>query len=263
MDDTNSNYEPKYPEQNPGESQTPQSANFNSAPVKRIIRRPPPRSNALTMWITLPLVFLLGLGFGWLLRGQSDTSNANSQVTIDENVKRYDVSMDGDPSQGPENAPVTIIEFSDYQCPYCTKWYDDVYARLMKDYEGKIRFVYRDFPLYSIHPQAQSAAEAANCAGEQGAYYQYHDALFGQKNGLDAQAYSLYASELNLNVEQFNQCVSERRFQAEVEADFKYASSLGVSSTPTFFVNGLAVVGAQPYEVFKQIIDKELAGDIP
>jgi protein-disulfide isomerase len=229
-----------------------------------MVKRPKPRQNTWTSWLALPVIFLLGLGAGWLVWGQDSPAAApDTQVTVDKDVKRYQVPTDGDPSQGPENAPVTIVEFSDYQCPFCTRWYDEVYSRLMKDYQGKIRFVYRDFPLYSIHPEAEPAAEAANCAGEQGAYWQFHDALFGQKNGLNAQAYSQYASEIGLDLEKFNTCLSEHRYKDEVTADFKYASKMGVSSTPTFFVNGLAVVGAQPYEVFQQLIDKELAGEIP
>ena len=211
--------------------------------------------------LALPAIFLLGLGSGWLIWGR-DTAPSDTQVNIAPDVKRYDVPEGGNPSIGPENAAITIIEFSDYQCPFCVRWYSDVYARLMDEYKGKIRFVYRDFPLYSIHPNAESAAEAANCAGEQGAYWQYHNALFEHKNGLGGDDYLKYAGELGLNTDQFGKCVSEGRFKDEVAADFKFASELGVSSTPTFFVNGLAVVGAQPYEVFKQIIDKELAGEI-
>jgi protein-disulfide isomerase len=231
---------------------------------------PPPlksRSNPFS-WLVLPAVFLLGLGTGWLIWGFSATPTAaapvaDSQVNINQDVKRYEVTTDGDPELGPDNAPVTIIEFSDYQCPYCAKWHAEVFERLMKTYEGKIRFVYRDFPLYSIHPQAQAAAEAANCAGEQGAYWKYYTALFSEKYSLGGDAYTQYAKDLGLDAEKLNQCLSAHRYQAEVDADFKYASNLGVSSTPTFFINGLAVVGAQPYEVFQQIIDKELAGGIP
>jgi len=232
--------------------------------LKRTLKRPPKNTNGWIIWLVLPLVFLVGIGSGWLIWGQKASgANTDTSVTIKDDVKRYTVPVDGDPSQGPEDAPITIIEFSDYQCPYCTRWYDEVYSRLMKDYKGKVRFVYRDFPLYSLHPEAQPAAEAANCAGEQNAYWQYHDALFGQKSGLGSDAYLKYAQDLNLNMDKFVQCVKEHRYKDEVEADYKFASNLGVSSTPTFFVNGLAVVGAQPYDVFKQVIDKELAGEIP
>jgi protein-disulfide isomerase len=235
-----------------------------SQPSRRIIKRPAPMSSSLPLWLAMPLVFLLGLGSGWLFWGNStQPAISDNQVTIDKNVKRYDIPIDNSPSQGPEDAPITIVEFSDYQCPFCVRWYNEVYGRLLKTYAGKIRFVYRDFPLSSIHPEAQPAAEAARCAGEQDAYWQFHDALFGDEFGLGKSAYSQYASAIGLDVESFNQCVNERRYQDEVEADARYASSIGVSSTPTFFVNGLAIVGAQPYEVFQQVIDKELAGENP
>jgi protein-disulfide isomerase len=263
MDDTKTPFDSENVEEKPARSDFQRQTSANLPAAKRVLRRPPARSNALTLWLALPFAFLVGLFSGWLLWGLSASSAKNTQVTVDENVKRYTVSADDDPFLGPQDAPITIVEFSDYQCPYCTKWYQEVHSRLMKDYAGKVRFIYRDFPLYSIHPEAQSAAEAANCAGEQGAYWQFHDVLFGQNSELGVPAYTKYAAALGLNTSQFDQCVSDRKYKSEVEADYKYASSLGVSSTPTFFVNGLAVVGAQPYEVFQQIIDKELAGEIP
>lgn len=231
--------------------------------VRRVVKRPRPMSFNWS-WLLLPAVFLLGLGTGWLVwGGEKAAGDSQTQVTVKDNVKRYTVTVDGNPSQGPENAPITIIEFSDYQCPYCIRWYNEVFSRLMQAYQGKIRFVYRDFPLYSIHPEAGPAAEAADCAGEQNAYWQYHDALFQHTEGLGSDAYVKYAGQLSLNLDQFNQCLSEHRYKSEVDADVQFASKLGVSSTPTFFVNGLAVVGAQPFEVFQQLIDKELAGEIP
>ena len=227
--------------------------------VRRAAKRPYPKPGNLTTWLTvIPLVFLLGLSCGWILWGEAATAG-NTQVTLDQSTKRFTVPDGGNASEGPADAPVTIVEFSDYQCPYCVRWYQEVSVRLLDAYKGKIRFVYRDFPLYSVHPEAEGAAEAANCAGEQHAYYPYHDLLFGQKYGLGSSAYVKYASDLGLNMVQFGQCVSEHRYKSEIDADVKFASSLGVSSTPTFFVNGLAVVGAQSYEVFQQIIDKELA----
>jgi protein-disulfide isomerase len=259
-DGYNAGMDEKIPLPMPDDAGVPTSA--PAVQVKRIVRRPPPpRSINWSQWIIIPLVFFLGMGSGWLLWGQT-TSAADNQVTIDQNVKRFDVPDGGNPSIGPADAPITIVEFSDYQCPFCIRWYQDVSARLFENYKGKIRFVYRDFPLYSLHPDAESAAEAADCAGEQNNYYAYHDLLFSQKYGLGNSAYIKYASDLGLKMDQFNTCVSEHRYKSEVDADVKFASSIGVSSTPTFFVNGLAVVGAQPYEVFQQIIDKELAGTI-
>lgn len=223
--------------------------------------------------ILVPLAFILGLSAGYLLWGrgsggsvaQKPAQAANTTapvVTQQQAVQRYSVPDDGDPSIGPANAPITIIEFSDYECPYCERWHTEVYTRLLEEYGDKIRIVFRDFPLSSIHPNAQPAAEAAHCAGEQNAYWQFHDKIF-QGDELGEEIYLQYAKELGLDVESFKTCIQSGRFSNEVAADYQYAAELGVRSTPTFFINGLAVVGAQPYEVFKNVIDQELAGEIP
>jgi protein-disulfide isomerase len=209
----------------------------------------------LTVFIAI-FFFALGIGAGYYLWG--DTGPAPKTLTDSAGQTRYDVSVDDDPVFGPADARVTIVEFSDYQCPYCIKWYREVYARLMEEYKGQIRFVYRDFPLTSIHPEALPAAEAANCANEQGAYWQYHDALFSGQFELSADAYIQYASALGLDLQKFQACLKEGRYRAEIEADLNYAIDLGVQSTPTFFINGIPVIGAQPYAAFKQVIDKEL-----
>lgn len=210
-------------------------------------------------FIIVPLVtFLVGLVFGWLIWGSSGTTAANPQQA-NAPEKRYQVGIDNNPVEGPDNAPVTIIEFSDYQCPYCIKWYQEVYKQLMGTYKDKVRFVYRDFPLESLHPEARPAAEAAGCAGEQGAYWQFHDALFSQKYELGRDSYLKYAADLGLDGTKFSQCLSEQRYSSEVDADIKAASQIGVNSTPTFFINGRILVGAQPFEAFQQYIDQELA----
>ncbi len=209
--------------------------------------------------LAMPVLFMLGLGSGWLVWGRSAPVQPAAAVAPDAN-QRYDVPIADAPSLGPDNAPVTIIEFSDYQCTYCISWHNEVYGRLMSEYKDQVRFVYRDFPLTSIHPDAQPAAEAAHCAGEQDAYWKFHDALFSNKYGLGTQAYQQYAAEIGLDTAAFNACISERRYQAKVEDGINLAFGVNVRSTPTFFINGLMVVGAQPYEVFKQRIDAELAG---
>lgn len=210
----------------------------------------------------IPVVFLLGLGLGWLLWG-ADSPSAPQQANepaAPAPVRRITVEVGDSPALGPANAPVTIVEFSDYECSFCARWHQQVYQRLMKEYEGKIRFVYRDFPLESIHPNATPAAIAAHCAGEQGAYFQFHDALFSYQYGLGREAYLTYAAELGLDTKAFQTCLDEKRYAEKVESDLRYGLSIGVSSTPTFFVNGIAIVGAQPFEVFQQIIEKELSG---
>ncbi len=239
-------------------------------------RLPPSNTQPLVVsafYILIAVAFAAGLFAGFLIWGggqaktpqEAGAQNPPSQAAAQPQAtqgqpKRYDVSADDDPALGPATAPVTIIEFSDYQCPYCRRWAEQVEGQLLKAYGDKIRIVYRDFPLTQIHPEALPAAEAADCAGEQGKYWEYHDALFKQSQGLGQQAYLAYAKELGLNIDQFQQCLKEHRYRDEVEADARYAAQLGVRSTPTFFINGIPVVGAQPFSVFKQIIDKELAG---
>lgn len=177
-------------------------------------------------------------------------------------VKRYPVPEDGDPSIGPADAPITIIEFSDFQCPYCQKWHEEVWKKLQAEYPTQIRLVYRDFPLYSIHPQAGPAANAAECANEQNKYWEYHDLLFSGGQTLGESTFTAYASQVNLDLNAFQTCMTENRYESEVRADFDYASGIGIQSTPTFFLNGVALIGAQPYEVFKELIDLELAGKL-
>jgi protein-disulfide isomerase len=177
-----------------------------------------------------------------------------------QKTTRYNVDDGGNPSLGPATAPITIIEFSDYQCPYCSQWYNQVYQRLMQTYPDKIRFVYRDFPLNNIHSEAEAAAEAADCAGEQGRYYDYHDKLFSGEVDLSSAAYTQYAQELGLNQVKFKDCMSSQRFKNEVTTDYQSATKLGVRSTPTFFINGIILIGAQPFESFQTVIDKELSG---
>lgn len=221
----------------------------------------------------LPLAFVAGLAVGFIFWGRSASTatetaakavvEATAQPEPANQVRRYDVPEDDDPVLGPERAPITIIEFSDFECPYCRKWHLEVWPRLQEAYPDQIRLVYRDFPLTNIHANATPAAAAANCAGEQGKYWEFNDLLFSMRNDLNLSGYQAYASELELEMDSFNECLESGRQNAEVMADFEYAANLGVSSTPTFFVNGIPVVGAQPFEAFAQLINQELAGEIP
>jgi protein-disulfide isomerase len=194
--------------------------------------------------------------------GQPSAEAVNAPATEEPQFVRYDIPTDGFPTLGPADAPITIVEFSDYQCPFCRRWHEEVYEPLLAAYPGKIKVVYRNLPLTSIHPDAQAAAEAAMCAGDQDAYWPYHNKLFSS-DSLDQQTFIRYAQELSLNVDAFTTCITEQKFKEEIQKDSDFAVNLGIRSTPTFFINGLAVVGAQPLEVFKQVIDKELAGEIP
>jgi protein-disulfide isomerase len=203
----------------------------------------------------IPIAFILGLGCGYLIWGNVPSGSTAGGETI----QRVNVSTDDDPAVGPPDAPITIIEFSDFQCPYCASWYTQVYEQLMAAYPNQIRFVYRDLPL-PFHPEAVPAAEAANCAGEQGAYWQFHDALFGGLYSLERGGYEEIATDLGLNKAAFIACLDDHRYQAEVQADYADATSAGLTGTPSFVINGRVLVGAQPLSAFKQIIDEELAG---
>jgi protein-disulfide isomerase len=223
--------------------------------------------------VLVVLAFSIGVLIGYIAWGRAPAagtvaaqpSGPVAQAPVDTPAAqyvRYKIPTDGFPSLGPADAPITIVEFSDFQCPFCRQWHQQTYQPLLNAYPGKIRIVYRDFPLTSIHPNAMPAAEAAQCANEQNAFWSYHDKLFNGDT-LSDDIYKQYAQELGLDMTKFNDCVSSHKYAQTIQADSDFAISTGVNSTPTFFINGLAVIGAQPIDVFKQVIDKELAGEIP
>ena len=167
---------------------------------------------------------------------------------------RYDPSR----VRGNPNAPVTIVEFSDFQCPFCEKAYPVVKGMLSK-YDGKVKLAYLDFPLREIHPRAQSAAEAARCAGEQDKFWEYHDLLFENQSKLDPASLAQHAVTLGLNAEQFKTCIADGKYRTEIEHDYQEGVQAGVDGTPGFFINGILLSGAQPAAAFEKVIDAELA----
>lgn len=169
-----------------------------------------------------------------------------------------DVSADDDPAWGPADAKVTVIEFSDFQCPYCRRFHDETLPQLRQMYGDRIRFVYRDLPLTSLHAFAQGAAEAAECADEQGKFWEYHDLLFQNQTALQPADLKAYAARLGLNQSAFDACVDSHKYADEVNADVQAASDAAITGTPTFFINGRRLVGAQPLSAFQQAIDAAL-----
>jgi protein-disulfide isomerase len=163
-----------------------------------------------------------------------------------------------DPSLGSASAPVTLIEFSDYQCPYCGR-VEPTLKRLRTAYGDKIRFVWKDYPLTQIHPQAFKAGEAAHCAGDQGKYWELHDVLFSKQSELQIDDLKRHALTLGLKADAFNQCLDTSKYGERVRDGVAEGGQVGVNSTPTIFINGRRLSGAQPYEVFAAIIDEELA----
>ena len=210
-------------------------------------RKPLRRRASSFSALFIPLAFFIGLAAGYML-GKVPTSPAAAMSPVTKD----------DPSLGPADAAVVIVEFSDYQCPYCQMWHQEVLPRILAEYPDQVRFIYRDFPL-SGHPEAQPAAEAANCAGDQDAYWEFQEAIFSGLYGYGETAYTQYAQDLGLDMDDFSSCVANRKHQAEVLEDYSDAISLGVQSTPTFFINGTQLVGAQPYETFKNMIESALS----
>ena len=173
-------------------------------------------------------------------------------------IERFDISVDDEPFFGPVDAPVTIIEFGDFESDECRHWNFNTWPHLWEAFTGEIRLVYRDFPQEWIHENALSAAVAAGCAMEQGAYWEYHDALFRNEFGLDPPAYYRYAEDLQFDMDVFHQCFETERHLEEVIRDFDEGKFHGVEFAPTFFINGIRVDGDQPVEVFIRIIENEL-----
>jgi protein-disulfide isomerase len=170
---------------------------------------------------------------------------------------RASVSVDDSPVQGAATAPVTIVEFSDFYCPYCRQVLP-VLAQVRARYGDKVRLVFKNLPLENLHPGATKAAEAAQCAKEQGKFWEYHDKLFAEEPATTPDKLKTWAGELGLDAGRFEQCLASGKQQASVQRDVNQAIGLGANFTPAFFVNGLMLSGAQPLEAFVRLIDAEL-----
>jgi protein-disulfide isomerase len=182
------------------------------------------------------------------------------------------VSVDGAPFRGERTAKVTIVEFSDYECPFCGRHFRETLGNLERDYirPGKVRYVFRDFPLESIHPHALGAAEGAHCAGEQNAYWSMHDRLFAHQEALGSDDLREHAKALGLDVARFSSCLDSGRYQARIRQELADGIRAGIEGTPTFFIGltepnsgritaSAVIRGAHPYASFRQAIEKLLA----
>lgn len=235
----------------------------------------------------LVLTVLIGVGIGYIYGGfmvaqdsgylvdEAENSLAQEQMTdgnpdsLDE-LEELEVSIDDDPRLGAlseEEADVIIVEFSDYQCPFCKEFFDQSFKELKEEYmdTGEVLYVFRDFPL-ETHPQAVPAAIYANCAGEQDHYWEMHDELFSHQEDWSyhdnaEEIFMQYAEKLELDIEDFALCIEDRSGKQlnEIQADQSHGSRYGVQFTPTFFINGKKIVGAQPTDTFRALIERELA----
>ncbi len=238
--------------------------------------------------VLVVFAFAVGILIGYLVWGRTPAAPTILQVPVTAQPQAqqppaatptlehviYNIPTDGFPSQGPADAPITIVEFSDFQCPYCTQWQETTFQPLMAAYPDKIRFVYRNFPLTSIHENAFRAAEAAQCANEQNSFWKYHDLLFSDNSLLNdpsgavvpVDTYVGWARSLGLDATAFQTCLSTEKYKAAVQADIDFANSLptengepAVGGTPTFFINGNRLVGAYPLASFQAVINPLLA----
>jgi len=191
-------------------------------------------------------------GAGSSVSGQASVPNTGSVG----NVATGNPAEGEDPYFGPEDAPVTIIEYSDFQCPFCERAVP-VINQIKATYGDSVRLVYKDFPL-GFHQFAQKAAEAGQCANDQGRFWDLHDVMFANQNSIDVASIKRYASGLGLDTEQFDACLDSGKYAQEVQQDFNEGKAAGVSGTPTFFINGKKIVGAKPFAEFQAIIDNEL-----
>lgn len=200
-------------------------------------------------------IFLLGLILGYLLKGINLAPQAISEISSEGSIK----------VMGQENAPVTIVEYSDFQCPLCKKFYDESFQTIVDNYvsTGKVRYMFKQFPL-NIHPQAPNAALASECALEQNKFWEMHDALFEHQSEWSGKSdhlntFKKLAKDLELNENQYNTCLDNKKFAGNVEKDYQEGLNRSIRGTPSFYINDQLLIGAQETSQFTKMIDQALA----
>lgn len=214
---------------------------------------------ALNLYATMNLYINLGIIAKKMMARQPANLPFPAANRPPAPVGRQKVSLGGAIVKGSEKAPVTLVEFSDYQCPFSGLFFRQTLPQIEKNYikTGKVKMVFRNYPLPG-HQNAQKAAEASECAGEQGKFWEYHDTIFENQKAIGITELKKYAKDLGLDVKKFNECLESGKMAAKVQNDFKEGGKYGVSGTPSFFINGVKVDGAQPYSEFEKVIEKEL-----
>ncbi len=197
-----------------------------------------------------------GFGFG----NKPETGKIPGSSVPDAATARGEVEIGDSPVKGAYGAPVSIIEFADFQCPFCGRFFEQTLPDIMKQYvdTGKVKFVYKHFPVEAIHPQALPAALASECAREQGKFWEYHDVIFKNQRSLGDESYRRWAKELNLDETEFDDCYDSKKYELRVRGDLEEGIAEGVRGTPGFLINGKLLSGSQPFAVFQQVIEAEL-----
>jgi len=230
------------------------------------------KATLVLLVLTLGVGYLLGNVFGISSFTGNTVGTSQQQIqppTVQQNPtqpSRIQLSTDGEPSLGKSDAKVLIVEFTDYQCPFCKRAHDQTFPLIKRDYidTGKVRYVAKDFPL-SFHVNADEASEASNCVLEQSndKYWEFADIIFDKQDEWSSSSdpftiFKGYAKDLGLNSAKFDSCVDSAKYRDEVNDDLQEGTLAGVSGTPSFYINGVNIVGAQPYSVFQQAIEAEL-----
>ncbi len=225
---------------------------------------PPPAPEAGRLASAAALVtlgLLAGLAVGWVLfRSEPSPTGATPMGQVAGVTGAFGVDVTNDPELGPPDAPITIVEFSDFDCPFCTRFATRTAPQLRRQYGDRIRWVFLNLPLQSIHPRAYDAALAGECAHEQTKFWEWYDAMFSGRFDSSRAGLARAAQSIGLDPERFDQCLTHAEYASEVAADVREADKFFINGTPTFFVNGQRLSGAQPAEVFATIIDSLLAG---
>jgi protein-disulfide isomerase len=201
------------------------------------------------VWRTA-LVFAAGIAVGYVLAGRGPAPRVVYSGAMTE--------IAGRAAYGPDDAPVTIVEYTDYECSFCARYNRLIFPQILETYGDDIRYLIRHFPLPQLHPSATRAARAAVCAERQNAFWQYHDLLFQQEQGLSRESLLTYAGQAGLEQDTFEICLSSEEAAQVVRDDLERGATYGVRGTPAFFINGRVVIGAQPLEAFTRIIDSAL-----
>ena len=198
----------------------------------------------------MAMVFVTGLalGFGW------GSGTARTNMVFSGAMS----GLEDRPFLGPADALVTIVEYTDYECVFCQRYYQSTFRTLMDEYDGNIRYFVRHFPVPSIHPSSVRAALAATCAEDQGVFWAYHDILFSDGADLTAGGLRESAAQVGLELDRFDECIASQETLPRIQEDVERGASYGVRGTPAFFVNGRVVFGAQPLDVFRATIDAAL-----
>ena len=216
------------------------------------------------------ILIIVVMGLVWIRNGTGAANSDGIAAVKDTTIKAAaigstppsvtGVTTDGNYLKGNKDAKVTIIEFSDFQCPFCERFVSGALPQIEENYikTGKVKLIFKDFPLDSIHPYATPAALAARCAGEQGKFWEMHDLIFTNQASLSSTPYRTWATQLGLDTTKFNDCVANKKYLSAIRKDTLEGQQAGVRGTPAFLVNGQLISGAQPFPIFQQAIEAAL-----